>query len=76
LKYYEAGMDLALSYDRAESFRLFQGMILSQYDKMAETDNFVVLDGTIPVNQLQKQMREIVASRIDLNRFAPAHESA
>lgn len=76
LKYYEAGMDLALSYDRAESFRLFQGMILSQYDKMAETDNFVVLDGTMPVNQLQKQMREIVASRIDLKRFAPAHESA
>jgi dTMP kinase len=76
LKYYEAGMDLGLSYDRAESFRLFQGMILSQYDKMAETDNFVVLDGTMPVNQLQKQMREIVASRIDLKRFAPAHEPA
>ncbi|HXN21547.1 MAG TPA: thymidylate kinase [Candidatus Dormibacteraeota bacterium] len=74
LKYYEAGMDLALSYDRAESFRVFQGMILDQYDKMAETDNFVVLDGTIPLNQLQKQMREIVASRIDLKRFAPTHQ--
>jgi len=44
-------------------------MILNQYDKMAETDNFVVLDGTMPVNQLQKQMREIVASRIDLKRL-------
>ena len=75
LKYYEAGMDLGLSYDRAESFRVFQGMILNQYDKMAETDNFVVLDGTMPVNQLQKQMREIVASRIDLKRFAPSHDS-
>ena len=75
LKYYEAGMDLGLSYDRAESFRVFQGMILNQYDKMAETDNFVVLDGTMPVNQLQKQMREIVASRIDLKRFAPVHDS-
>jgi dTMP kinase len=68
-------MDLGLSYDRAESFRVFQGMILNQYDKMAETDNFVVLDGTMPVNQLQKQMREIVASRIDLKRFAPVHDS-
>lgn len=76
LKFYEAGMDLGLSYDRAESFRIFQGMILNQYDKMAETDNFVVLDGTMPVNQLQKQMREIVASRIDLKRFAPVHEPA
>src|ERR1700751_5273510 len=34
LKYYEAGMDLALSYDRAESFRLFQARIMARYDKM------------------------------------------
>ncbi len=38
---------------------------------MVDTDNFVVLDGTIPVNKLQKQMRDIVASKIDLKRFAP-----
>jgi dTMP kinase len=71
LKYYEAGMDLGMSYDRAESFRLFQARILEEYDKMVETDNFVVLDGTLPVNKLQKQMRDIVASKIDLKRFAP-----
>jgi dTMP kinase len=74
LKYYEAGMDLALSYDRAESFRLFQARILEEYDKMVDSDNFVVLDGTLPVNKLQKQMREIVASKIDLKRFAPRIE--
>src|SRR5712692_6906984 len=71
LKYYEAGMDLGLSYDRAESFRLFQARILEEYDKMVDSDSFVVLDGTLPVNKLQKQMRDIVASRIDLKRFAP-----
>jgi hypothetical protein len=38
---------------------------------MVDTDNFVVLDGTLPVNKLQKQMRDIVASKIDLKRFAP-----
>jgi len=48
LKYYEAGMDLGLSYDRAESFRLFQARILEGYDNMVESDNFVVLDGTLP----------------------------
>jgi hypothetical protein len=36
-----------------------------------ESDNFVVLDGTMPVNRLQKQMRDIVASKIELKRFAP-----
>jgi dTMP kinase len=76
LKYYEAGMDLGMSYDRAESFRLFQARILEEYDKMVDSDNFVVLDGTLPVNKLQKQMRDIVASKIDLKRFAPrAQES-
>src|SRR2546429_398333 len=74
LKYYEAGMDLGLSYDRAESFRLFQARILEEYDKMVDSDSFVVLDGTMPVNKLQKQMREIVASKIDLKRFAPRAE--
>src|SRR3981081_1918047 len=76
LKYYEAGMDLGMSYDRAESFRLFQARILEEYDKMVDTDNFVVLDGTIPVNKLQKQMRDIVASKIDLKRFAPRIQEA
>ena len=71
LKYYEAGMDLGLSFDRSESFRLFQARILDEYDKMVDSDNFVVLDGTIPVNKLQKQMRDIVASKIELKRFAP-----
>ncbi|HLW44175.1 MAG TPA: hypothetical protein VKS00_06775, partial [Candidatus Acidoferrales bacterium] len=71
LKYYEAGMDLNLSLDRAESFRIFQGRILAQYDEMIESDKFVVMDGTLPVNSLQKQMRQMVKARIDLARFKP-----
>ena len=71
LKHYEAGMDLNLSLDRTESFRIFQGRILAQYDEMIESDQFVVMDGTLPVNKLQMQMRHIVKSRIDLSRFAP-----
>ncbi len=71
LKYYEAGMDLNLSLDRSESFRVFQGRILDQYDQMVESDHFVLMDGTVPVNKLQKQMRQIVESRVELARFAP-----
>ena len=47
-------MDLGLSYDRAESFRLFQARILEEYDKMVDSDNFVVLDGTLPGEQIAK----------------------
>jgi dTMP kinase len=71
LKYYEAGMDLGLSFDRAESFRIFQGMIMDQYDRMTESDNFVVMDGTMKVNRLQKKMREIAAERVSLDRYLP-----
>jgi dTMP kinase len=64
-------MDLNLSLDRAESFRMFQARIQEQYDGMVESDNFVVMDGTMTVNRLQKQMRELVQKRVDLGRFAP-----
>lgn len=71
LKYYEAGMDMGLSLDIAESFKLFQGMILDNYDRMSVTDHFEVMDGTLAVNKLQKRMREILKSRVDLLRFKP-----
>ena len=71
LKYYEAGMDLGISLDRAESFRIFQERILNNYDQMIETDQFVLMDGTVRVNKLQKLMRQIVGERISLQQFAP-----
>src|ERR1700723_4259516 len=33
-KYYEAGLDLGLTGDAEDSFRLFQGRILEEYEKM------------------------------------------
>ena len=69
LKYYEAGMDLALSLDPIESFTKFQGLTLARYDEMVQTDNFVLMDGTLPVHQLQQKMRDVVAGHIELKRF-------
>ena len=42
LKYFEAGMDLNLSSDIYESFRLFQGMQLEQYLAMCMEFNFLI----------------------------------
>lgn len=69
LKYYEAGMDLGLSLDPIESFTKFQGMTLARYDQMVQADNFVLMDGTLPVHQLQQKMREVVGGHIELKRF-------
>lgn len=58
LKYYEAGMDLNLSNDIYESYRIFQSRIIEQYEKMARTENFTVIDGTLNIEQQQKMVRE------------------
>jgi dTMP kinase len=69
LKYFEAGMDLNLSADITESFRLFQGKIYAEYKKMAPTEKFVVMDGTLPIEKQQEQVRRLVSERIDLPSF-------
>src|ERR1700720_4157788 len=71
LKYYEAGMDLGISLDRAESFRIFQERILSNYDSMIDSDRFVLMDGTVQVNKLQKLMRQEMGEKVELSQFAP-----
>ena len=61
IKYYEAGMDLGLSDNKITSFRLFQQRIIDEYEKMiSEFTQIVVIDGTLPVEQQQKQIRKIV----------------
>jgi dTMP kinase len=60
LKYHEAGMDLGLSTDPKESFRIFQGLIKQQYDRMVSRFGLTVMDATKPILELQQEMRAIV----------------
>ena len=64
LKYYEAGMDLKISRDVEESFRVFQGRILAEYEGMAEEMGFHVIDATLSIEEQQRQMRAIVLKEI------------
>ena len=54
LKYHEAGMDLGLSRDPAESFRLFQSRVLEEYDRLVGEFGLRVVDaiGDIHTQQL------------------------
>jgi dTMP kinase len=60
LKYYEAGMDLNLSNDEYESYRIFQSRIIEEYKAMASKEGFRVMDGTLSIEQQQRLMREQV----------------
>jgi dTMP kinase len=69
LKFFEAGMDLRLSADPYESFRIFQGRILEQYLAMSGEFKFIVMDANQNVEKQQAIVRKIVGERINLVRF-------
>ena len=60
LKYYEAGMDLNLSNDPYESYRIFQGRIIDEYESMIEKEGLTVIDGTNDIEEEQERMRQKV----------------
>src|SRR5712664_1507876 len=64
LKYYEAGMDLDLSRNIEESFRIFQGRILEEYEAMAAEMGFHIIDATKSIERQQKEMRRILGDEL------------
>jgi dTMP kinase len=60
LKYYEAGMDLELSDDIEESFKIFQGMIRDQYEGMIDEFGLTVIDATRSIEEQQEEVRTLV----------------
>ncbi|MBA4421108.1 MAG: dTMP kinase [Anaerolinea sp.] len=62
IKYYEAGMDLGLSDNKVTSFRLFQQMIVDEYEAMVTEFHLTKVDGTLPVQKQQKLVRQVVKS--------------
>ena len=60
IKYYEAGMDLGLASSLEESFYLFQGRVLGEYDRMSDEFGFHVMDAVLPIDVQQKQVRHMI----------------
>ena len=69
LKHHEAGMDLGLSDNPYESFRIFQGRIFEQYLAMSTEFNFVVMDANQRIEEQQGLVRKLVAAKVDLTQF-------
>jgi dTMP kinase len=69
IKYHEAGMDLGLSSDPYESFRIFQHRIGNEYDRLSAEYGFTMLDATQSIESQQQQVRAIVSDQIDLARY-------
>ncbi len=69
LKYHEAGMDLGLSADLHESFRLFQERIYHEYLAMRDERGFVTIDGSATIEAQQQSVRDLVSGAFDLPSY-------
>ena len=66
LKFYEAGMDLGLSTSVEESFRLFQGRVLAEYDQIVGEFDLQVVDALQAITDQQRLVRELVSRQLQI----------
>jgi dTMP kinase len=60
LKFHEAGMDLGLSLDVKDSFRMFQSKILDEYKKMVDEFGLTPIDASLEIHDQQEIVRDAV----------------
>lgn len=64
LKYHEAGMDLGVSREPVESFRFFQGKVLTIYDRLVKEFDLQVIDATRDIPTMQQEVRLLTEAMI------------
>jgi dTMP kinase len=69
LKFYESGSDMGWSDDPEESFTIFQGKILDEYDRMVEEFGLTFIDATQSIEQQQKETRRLITQHLSRRRF-------
>ena len=60
LKWYEAGMDLALHAELQESYRIFQSRLLLEYETLVQEYGLTVMDATQAVEVQQRLLRDAI----------------
>jgi dTMP kinase len=74
LKFYEAGMDLGWSTNPLESFRLFQGKVLGEYDRLVDEFGLEVVDAVGSITVQQQIVRRLTSPYLDRRPVEIAHE--
>jgi dTMP kinase len=76
LKFYEAGMDLGWSSNPVESFRLFQGKVLEEYDRIVDEFGLEVIDATTSITEQQRVVRRLISPFVATQRVEPTNDAA
>jgi dTMP kinase len=74
LKFYEAGMDLGWSSNPAESFRLFQGKVLNEYDRLVDEFGLDVIDAVSSITEQQRVVRKLISPYVDRKQVEAADD--
>jgi dTMP kinase len=69
LKYYEAGLYMGWAKNPEESFTIFQGRILEEYDRMVSEFGLTLIDATRSIQEQQREMRQLIKSHLENRRF-------
>ena len=60
LKFYEAGLDMGWSTNAVESFRMFQGKVLDEYDRLVDESGLSVVNASGSITEQQRTFRKLV----------------
>jgi dTMP kinase len=64
LKFYEAGLDMGWSANAVESFRMFQGKVLEEYDRIVDEFDLGVIPADGSITEQQRIFRKIVSQHL------------
>jgi dTMP kinase len=74
LKFYEAGMDLGWSTNPVESFRLFQGKVLDEYDRIVNEFGLDVVNAVGSITEQQRLVRNLIAKHVETTHVTESAE--
>src|SRR6266542_1708285 len=66
LKFYEAGMDMGWSNNPVESFRLFQGRVLDEYDRLVDEYGLSLVNAAGSITDQQRVFRRLVSQHLEI----------
>jgi dTMP kinase len=58
-------MDLGWSLNAQESFRMFQGKVLDEYDRLVEEFGLSVIDASLSITDQQQFVRNLVSRQLE-----------
>src|SRR6476469_8556487 len=66
LEFYEAGMDMGWSSNATESFRMFQGKVLDEYDRLVDEYGLSVVNASGSITEQQRVFRKLVSQHLEI----------